>query len=413
MAVDVRGCETLITAHICTYESLSERSPEAPAECIPAPGYYQIDDKRQSECALILFAQHTQTTGHVVMKILHEYKDTRYNLETESKRQQCQLEALERNRVFTPEVYIGLARIQELDLCQQYILLDDTIKNPTQAMLEPEAEYALVMRQLPEERRLDHLLKEESEDTLKDYMHLLSKYVAHVHTHLVKPLEPDEDETQWGSYEQLHSKLLHNFELLDLVLTTQQNSRCRCHAYNQLEDRLIRLKDTLKQIFTDDIYRQYFDQRRVQQRMKHCHGDLKAPHIWIASHDGCCEQEPWENVSLLDAADFNSSYTHIDVLSDLALLVVDVQARAQWAHLADVLMENYLLYTNEQDEPSRAVLAYYLVEKAIVGTAISLVYDNLPDLGWAFLAVAEMRLQCLVEMQHHLALESGGSSRNI
>ena len=411
MVVDVHEHEAVITAHISADESLSERFSEAPLDCIPTSGYYQIEDTRQSECALILFARHRQTPGCVVIKILREYKDTRYDLETVSKRQQCQLEAFERNRVFMREVYIGLARIQELDLCQQYILLDETITNPKQAMLEPEAEYALMMRQLPEERRLDHLLKEKSDDTLKDYMSLLSKYVAHMHTHLIKPLEPDEDETQWGSYEQLHSKLLHNFGLLDLVLTTQQNGRCRRDAYNQLEDRLTRLKETLKQVFTGDTYRQYFDRRRAQQSIKHCHGDLKAPHIWIASRDSCCKQESW--ISLLDGADFNPTYTHIDVLSDLALLMVDVQARAQSVLLADFLMENYLLYTDQQDDLSRAVLAYYLVEKAIVGAAISIVYDNLPELGWSFLAVAEMRLQHLVEMQHHLMLESFGSSRNI
>jgi len=75
--------------------------------------------------------------------------------------------------------------------------------------------------------------------------------------------------------------------------------------------------------------------------------------------------------------------------------VVDIQARARSAQLADILMENYLQCTGQQDELSRAVLAFYLVEKAIVGAAISIVYDNVPDLGWDFLAVAEMRLQRL------------------
>ncbi len=56
--------------------------------------------------------------------------------------------------------------------------------------------------------------------------------------------------------------------------------------------------------------------------------------------------------------------------------------------------------TKQQEDVARAVLAYYLVEKAIVGTAISIVYDQAPDLGWAYLAVAEMRLKSLVEMQH-------------
>ncbi len=63
----------------------------------------------------------------------------------------------------------------------------------------------------------------------------------------------------------------------------------------------------------------------------------------------------------------------------------------------NLLMENYLLYTDQQDGPSRAVLAYYLVEKAIVGAAISIVYDDLPDLGLSLLDIASMRRQCLVD----------------
>ncbi len=417
MSVD----ESVITAHISTDNPFSDKTFKAPFKDIPASGYYQIEDIRQSECALILFARHTLTSERIVMKILREYKDTRYSLATLDERQQCQLEALKRNRVFTPEVYIGLARIDYLELPQGCFPIEEIIKtstsgsinllgleqgrfsineiivNPTQEMLDRDAEYTLIMHQLPEKRCLDRLLSEESEDALIYYMRLLSKYVAHMHTYLIKPLDAGEEEIQWGSYEQLWRKLIHNLELLDLVLTTQQNGRCRCDASNQLEDRFMRLKDTLKQIFTGNNYRQYFDQRLAQQRIKHCHGDLKAPHIWIASHDSCCEQEPWEHVSLLDAADFNPSYTHIDVLSDLALLVVDVQARTQSAFLADLLMENYLLYTDQQDGPSRAVLAYYLVEKAIVGAAISIVYDDLPDLGLKLLEIARSHLQCLIE----------------
>ncbi len=363
--------------------------------------YYEIEGSQQSECALVLFTRHMLTSERVVMKVLSRYKDTRYSLETVSERQQCQLEALQRNRVFAPEVYIGLARIHELDLCRECILIDDVVRYPSKEMFDPGVEYALIMRPLPEERHLDRLLKEESKEALADYMHLLSRYVAHVHTNL----DVGAGERQWGSYEQLQRKLIHNLDLLDLVVldksalyTASENGRY--DAYNPLEDRLTSLKSTLYHIFTQNHYRQYFEQRVTEHCIKHCHGDLKAPHIWIAPRDSWCEQELWKSVSVLDAADFNPSYTHIDVLSDLALLAIDIQARTQSSSLADLLMERYLQYTKQQEEVARAVLAYYLVEKAIVGTAISIAYDHVPDLGWAYLAVAEMRLKSLVEMQY-------------
>ena len=102
---------------------------------------------------------------------------------------------------------------------------------------------------------------------------------------------------------------------------------------------------------------------------------------------------------LLDAADFNPSYTHIDILSDIALLAADIQARTNSLSLANCLLESYLEMNGQRDEVSRAVLGYYLVEKAIVGAAVSLVYDHLPELGHAFLRVAEQRLEDLMQTQ--------------
>jgi len=110
---------------------------------------------------------------------------------------------------------------------------------------------------------------------------------------------------------------------------------------------------------------------------------------------------------ILDAIDFNPSYSNIDVLSDLAMLVIDVQVRMNTPWLADFMIDEYLSLTEQQDEVSRFVLSYYLIEKAFVGAAISIVYDNAPDLGWAFLEVARMRMERLIEMQNRVHLIPG------
>src|SRR5713226_1150964 len=115
---------------------------------ISANDYYEIEYIRQSGYSLLLFARHAVTSEHVVIKILRKYKDTVFSLETISERQQCQLEALHWNRVFTPKVYIGLAAICSLDLYQKSIGIDKVIINPTKEMLDPNAEYVLLMHQL-------------------------------------------------------------------------------------------------------------------------------------------------------------------------------------------------------------------------------------------------------------------------
>jgi aminoglycoside phosphotransferase family enzyme len=384
---------------------------------------YEIKDTRLSECALILFARDTTESKRVVMKLLRDYADTRYSLNTLERRQQCQLEALERNKVFTPDVYQGLVRadyfdlpqgnfpvseiiknpmsadISHLDLHNGYIYASPIIEKPTAETLDPGAEYALVMNELPQNRRLDHLLLQESKLSLQ-HIRLLTRHIAHVHK-LLDPTTFSEDGLQWGSYEQLRKKLMHNFGLLDLVLTT--NGHCRAgnrseETLAQLQETLGRLKKVLIWTFMQSCYYDYFEQRVKEQCIKRCHGDLKSPNIWILPSD----QEDGEKdaVKILDAIDFNLTYSTIDTLSDFAMLVVDVQARTGSALLANEMIEYYLSLTEQESEVAKSVLDYYLVEKAIVGAAISIVYDDAQDLGLSLLQIAEMRLNCLLDSRH-------------
>src|SRR5205085_1000072 len=118
-----------------------------------------------------------------------------------------------------------------------------------------------------------------------------------------------------------------------------------------------------------------------------------------------CYREPWKHVYLLDAVDFNEMYSNIDIVSDVAMLVIDIQTRTKSLELANLMIEEYLELTRQQDKLSRLVLSYYLVEKAIIGAAVSILYDRLPDIGLAFLEVAQMRLEDLkrqVGMQYRL-----------
>src|SRR5258708_4660311 len=356
-------------------------------------GDYKIVYKQQSECALILFSQHTQTSECFVIKLLREYKDTRYSLKTLAERQLCQLEAVRQNREFTPDIHLGLARVEALDLEKMSIFIDGFIKDPVQEMLDKESEYALIMKQLPADRRVDCLLQESAEPVQQDYIQLLALQVFSMHMHkkhFANSLS-NKDEELWGGAEQLERKLQHNFHLLDLVLTIDENECSK--AWNRLESRLTVLKEALYDAFTQWQSCGYFEQRVAEQRIKRCHGDLKSPNMWIMPKGQWHSKKA--QVLVLDAADFNPSYTHIDILSDVALLAVDIQARTRSSSLANLFIQNYLHYTEQQDRVSEAVLAYYLVEKAIVGAAVSIVYDNLSDLGLAFLETAEMRLRSL------------------
>src|SRR5450755_4215301 len=146
---------------------------------------YSIVERRISEHATVLFTQQTSSAESVLMKLLHEYKDTRYSQETPKKRQQCQLEALRRNRAFSPEIYLGLARIEQYNIPKETISIDEILTCPTINDLEPGAEYVLIMRQLPEERSLVTLLQEQDMATIRGHIYLLAEHVANLHIQLL------------------------------------------------------------------------------------------------------------------------------------------------------------------------------------------------------------------------------------
>ena len=347
---------------------------------------YVIKAWQESPRCVLLFVENTSSKEPLVLKKLSAYKDTRYSLETLDERHRCLIEALRRNRIFTPKIYIGLARWRGIDAQRGTISIDEVIENPTETSLDEDAEYVLLMKLLEEERRLDQLLAK------REYACLLplAEYVATIHKYPALQISLEES-IRWGSYDHLMHKLDHNLELLDFLV-----SRCNKSDWPDREElvrRVTEVKVSFRQIAGQKKYPRYFDQRIAGGYIKHCHGDIKSPHIWLASEEKNSEQE--RPFNFLDAVDFNPMYNHIDVLSDFAMLIADVQARTDDAGLVDALIDRYLTKTYQDNAVARAVLDYYIMEKAIVGTGISILYDGVPDLGRAFLKVAETRLASL------------------
>lgn len=148
----------------------------------------------------------------------------------------------------------------------------------------------------------------------------------------------------------------------------------------------LNLKNEMNNIIKLHPLKEAFKHRR-NTYVKQCHGDLKTKNIWIELI--LQNDNPLYDVYILDAIDFNESYRNIDVLADLAMLVVDVEANGREG-LGSYLSETYLALTKQtEDENARVVLAYYLLEKAIVCAIVCLVYDcDNKQLGLRFLELA-------------------------
>jgi len=102
------------------------------------------------------------------------------------------------------------------------------------------------------------------------------------------------------------------------------------------------------------------------------------------------------SVKLLDAIDFNPLFRNIDILSDFAMLVIDVRARTWSDTFARIMIDDYLQLTQQDDTPARNILEFYLVEKAIVAAAINILFDNQLELGLRLLQLAQEHLEHLL-----------------
>src|SRR6266487_3118184 len=331
---------------------------------------YEILSKKKTEASLLLFVQDPMTRQPLVMKILLPYKDTRYNRGTLSERQMCQLQALDWNRKFTPEVYIGLAYLYKQD--DRQICISKIVREPSKEEMRDDVEYVLLMERLPEDRCLDTLLDKLSKTTFAQF-ELLTRHIAQLHMDL-NPLA----DIQWGSLDHLQRKLEHNIELFNLML--EKDIANRYVNYRNIPD-------TLTSVFKHKQYRKYFEQRFREHRIKHCHGDLKLSNIWLIPTD---HSEAHQRILLLDAIDFNPIYSNIAILSDFAMLLVDVQAHTLSSTLVGEMIEHYLQLTDQGSEINRSVLNYYLVERARECAAVS-IFDY-SHLGQNYLEVAQMHL---------------------
>lgn len=358
---------------------------------------YEIEEFIESASAFVCIAHRQGDSEHrLVFKILREYKDERYHYGSAEERLLCQREALRKNRTITPGIYQGLAYISE-SIIQEIKEMKRTGKlhsikiggivpesEGSEQRVEQNCECALVMSYLPYEQRLDLLLREEHSEKRKELLHLLAMKIKQLHKDFPPP-DPitNENGDTWGSYEQLFQKLLHNLAHFDLI------ERIEPTLYKQYYPLKADMQYFIKRL--QDAFR-----LRMHGYVKQCHGDLKTKNIWIQAIEPGAT--PLQCVHILDAVDFNESYRNIDVLADLAMLVVDVEAIGG-KEVGAFLEKEYLALSGQTEEAAKLVLEYYLVEKAVVCAIMCLVYDQHErHMGQDFLAIASRHANKLRQM---------------
>lgn len=199
-------------------------------------------------------------------------------------------------------------------------------------------EYAVKMIQFSEAARLDRMLARG--ELLPEHVDLLAKELAEFHGRIAIASA----DKPFGDPEHVHIPVAQNF--------TQIRTRIEAQDKAQLQ----RLEIWSDSSFAD--LRKSFENRKRDGFIRECHGDAHlANMVWHK-----------QSVLLFDCLEFNDNLRWIDVMSEAAFLVMDLDDRGH-PDLARRVLNAYLEHTG--DYAGLAVFRFYQVYRALVRAKVA------------------------------------------
>lgn len=203
-------------------------------------------------------------------------------------------------------------------------------------------EYAVKMVQFPHQAQLDRLLDAGKLGTA--HIDMIAKMVADFH----QDIAATDDSRTYGSPDQVMQPVIENF------------TQIRAHFGEHIDDdEWEALLDDL-QSWSEISFitlKHLFEERKDNNHIRECHGDLHLRNLaWVAGAP-----------LAFDCIEFNPELRWIDVISEIAFLMMDLQARQQ-PELAQRFLNKYLEYTG--DYAGTRVLTFYLTYRAMVRAKI-------------------------------------------
>jgi aminoglycoside phosphotransferase family enzyme len=355
---------------------------------------YSVKDEITSTTTRVIFTRSKHDDQPICLKLWLYANEKVCNNKLVTRKVDYLLEGLEFNRRFAPDVYLGIAPVN-LSKDPKKIQRGKLIVNPDKTKLKPEVDYALVMGCLESNKRLDYQLYQGILGT-QGGMKFLAKEVARMHSRLKK------SPTKMGKPDSIASKLALNCDLFLEGLDVLASERLEKDDYITHYDWIC---DVMGQACS--VYTKYFDQRNQEGKIRRCHGDLKTTNLWVRPKKASGGYE----LIALDCIDFNPDFCHIDILSDVAMLAIDLEMHlsesGRWINtyrgqkLSKYFLLNYLRAVQENSQTTWPLLEYYMTEKAMVCAYVSILYDKQGLDGEKYLDVALSHAQKLKKMLTH------------
>ncbi len=267
-------------------------------------------------------------TGKDAYKIKKPVKFDFLDFSTLEKRRHWCEEEVRLNRRFAPHIYLGVTKIR------------GTLKQPCVDGSGPVLEYAVHMRQFPDKQLLSELAEDKQ---LKDsHINQLSEKIVKFH----QTTDQASPESDYGHPALIHHWVSENFRYLLPHMNTEEDRKQLEHVQQWTHKQEQQLK-------------LHFEHRKHNGFIRECHGDLHLRNLTII--DG--------TITPFDCIEFNDKLRWIDVMSEVAFLIMDLDTHG-YPHFGHQLLNRYLQLTGDYE--GLRGLPYYLVYRALVRAKVAI-----------------------------------------
>lgn len=368
--------------------------------------YYPFEDEVILTTTRVIFTRSKRFGVKICLKLWQRTAEEVCDDQLIVRSDEYLLEGLAFNRKFAPGIYQGIASVTILDdkkiQHDKKIQRGSLIRHPREEQLHGSKigeRNALVMGRLGKHDQLEQQLKAGKVDAA-----FLACEVARMHR-LVHRLSVGNVPGKYGTPAQILSKLELNIPFFEEAVN---------RLYPNGRDRYKSICNILKNAC--QVFAPLFEDRYNGDYIKRCHGDLKITNLWVCRMPHTFFRR---RLLALDCIDFNPSLCHIDTLSDVAMLAVDLERFALPESpgrrgIGDLeqfkptilpqqkqtysFLHTYLKAMQEDIARVEPLLEYYMTEKAIVCTYVSILFDTHNyDLGRQYLQIACIHAQRLDE----------------
>jgi aminoglycoside phosphotransferase family enzyme len=276
-------------------------------------------------------------TGDFVYKIKKPVNFGFLDFSTLGKRKHfCELE-LDINKMFSPDIYLGVLSISEKN---------GKLKINGDGVV---VEYALKMKELPQDALMSKLLEKNKIDKkiIDEIIDILIGFYSKTRS------GPAID--KFGSIETIKFNWDENFDQTEEFIGKVLDGK----AFDQIKQKVNRFMEKNKNLF----------EKRVKDGfIRWCHGDLHSGNIFIVSN----------KIYIFDAIEFNERFACLDMANDVAFLAMDLEFRDR-KDLSVYFIKKFIEKTGDLDLPK--LLPFYKCYKAYVRGKVTAFKINDPHIS--------------------------------